>query len=65
MNANGKDVSREVRTETRISAERAETKPKYTATARELLERCREFYEDEENEKAFREWKAEQAKKGA
>ena len=64
MNANGKDVSREVRTETRISAERAETKPKYTVTARELLERCRGFYEDPENEKAFRAW-MEQKKKGA
>lgn len=49
---------------TRISAERAATKPKYTATARELLDRCRGFYEDPENERAFREWK-EQKKKGA
>ena len=48
----------------RISAERAVTKPRYTATARELLERCRGFYEDPENEKAFREWKEKQ-KKGA
>ena len=49
---------------TRIRAERAETKPKYTAAARELLDRCRGFYEDPENERAFREWK-EQKKKGA
>ena len=49
---------------TRISAERAATKPKYTAAARELLDRCRGFYEDPENERAFREWK-EQKKKGA
>ena len=64
MNADRKDVSREVKTETRISAERAATKPKYAATARELLDRCRAFYEDPENERAFREWK-EQKKKGA
>ena len=64
MSANGKDVNREVTTETRISAERVDTKPKYETTARELLNRCRAFYEDPENEKAFREWK-EQKKKGA
>ena len=49
---------------TRISAERAVTKPKHAVTARELLERCRQFYGDPENEKAFLEWK-EQRKKGA
>lgn len=49
---------------TRISAERVKEKPKYTAAARELLDRCRGFYEDPENERAFREWK-EQKKKGA
>ena len=49
---------------TRISAERAVTKPKHAATARELLERCRQFYGDPENEKAFLEWK-EQKQKGA
>ena len=27
-------------------------------TAAELLERCREFYRDPENERAFQEWKA-------
>jgi len=37
---------------------RVKTKPKYSATAAALLERCREFYQDPENEKAFREWKA-------
>ena len=63
MNADRKEASREM--EMTISARRAETKPKYQTTAAELLKRCREFYEDEENEKAFREWKAEQAKKGA
>ena len=64
MSADRKDVNREVRTETKICAERAETKPKYETTARELLDRCRGFYEDPENEEAFREWK-EQKKKGA
>lgn len=49
---------------TRISAERVKEKPKYTAAARALLDRCRGFYEDPENERAFREWK-EQKKKGA
>ena len=32
--------------------------PKYRKTAAELLEKCREFYRNPENEKAFREWKA-------
>ena len=41
-----------------ISTERAETKPDHTKTAAELLERCRAFYEDPENEEAFRKWKA-------
>ena len=42
----------------RISAERVKEKPKYGALAAELLERCRAFYEDPENEEAFLEWKA-------
>ena len=41
-----------------ISTERAETKPDHTKTAAELLERGRAFYEDPENEEAFRKWKA-------
>ena len=44
--------------ETRISASRARTKPKYQANAVALLKRCRAFYEDPENEKAFMDWKA-------
>ena len=36
----------------------AKEKPKYRKTAAELLSRCREFYTDPENEKAFQEWKA-------
>ena len=62
MSVNGKEGARVK--ETRISATRAKTKPKYRAGAAALLERCRAFYEDPENEKAFREWKAAQ-KKGA
>lgn len=50
--------------ETRISVARAKVKPKYRTSAAALLEKCRAFYEDPENEKAFREWKEAQ-KKGA
>ena len=50
--------------ETRISASRARTKPKYQANAAALLKRCRAFYQDPENEKAYHEWKAAK-KKGA
>ena len=32
--------------------------PNYKKTAAELLQRCREFYQDPENERAFLEWKA-------
>lgn len=49
--------------EMRIEAEKSGRKPDYKASAPELLRLCREFYEDPENEKAFREWKEEQ--KGA
>ena len=48
-----------------ISAVRVKKKPDYQKTAAELLERCRAFFQDEENEKAFQAWKAEQKKKGA
>lgn len=41
-----------------ISAAKVKKPPKYDAAAAELLERCRMFYEDPENERAFREWKA-------
>ena len=41
---------------TRTSAE----EPKYRKTAAELLRCCREFYQDPENERAFRKWKTEQ-----
>ena len=42
----------------RILATEAKSKPDYTKTAPALLERCREFYRDPENERAFQEWKA-------
>ena len=32
-------------------------KPKYNKTAAALLQRCREFYQDPENERAYQEWK--------
>ena len=41
-----------------IEAARVKKKPDFRKTAAELLERCREFYRDEANEKAFREWPA-------
>ena len=37
---------------------RVKEKPKVDALAAELLARCRQFYEDPENERAFEEWKA-------
>lgn len=49
--------------ELRIYAEEAKTKPDYTLTAPALLEKCRSFYQDPENEKAFREWMAERSGK--
>lgn len=42
--------------ETTISAVRVKEKPKYDILAAELLERCRGFYRDPENEKAYQEW---------
>lgn len=42
----------------KIAAREATTKPNYRKTAAELLQRCREFYQDPENERAFQEWKA-------
>ena len=43
--------------ETIITATRATTAPQYEKTAAGLLEACRTFYRDPENEKAYREWK--------
>ena len=44
--------------EMKVTATRTRTKPKYDALAAELLARCRAFYEDPENERAYQEWKA-------
>jgi hypothetical protein len=54
MNALWKGRKRKM--ETKISAVRVKEKPKYDTLAAELLERCRGFYEDPENEKAYQEW---------
>ena len=40
-----------------IIATRVMEKPNYKKHAAGLLERCREFYTNPENEKAFQEWK--------
>lgn len=45
-------------TEITISARTCAEKPNYWKTAGALLERCREFYQNPDNEKAFQEWKA-------
>ena len=50
-------------TELAITARTAEENPKYEKTAAALLERCRLFYQNPENEEAFREWKAKQNEK--
>lgn len=47
--------------EIRIEAREGKQKMKPETTAAELLEKCRQFYQNPENEKAFLEWK--QAKK--
>jgi len=44
--------------ELQIYAAEAKTKPDYTLTAPALLDRCRAFYQDPENERAYQEWKA-------
>ena len=46
----------------RISAREAKTKPNYRTHAAELLNWCREFYQDPENEKAYQEWKNDTSK---
>ena len=43
---------------TEIRMEVSRTEPKYQKTAAALLERCREFYQDPENERAYQEWLA-------
>ena len=50
-------------TEMRVTGRPSGKKPNYKKTAAALLERCREFYQDPENEKAFQEWKARKEEK--
>ena len=45
-------------TELAITARAAKEPPQYKKTAAALLSRCREFYQNPENERAFQEWKA-------
>lgn len=44
-------------TEMAITARTAKEKPNYRKTAAALLEACRLFYQDPENERAYQEWK--------
>ena len=41
-----------------ITARTAKEKPNYRKTAAALMEACRLFYQDPENERAYQEWKA-------
>ena len=41
-----------------ITARSSGKKPDYSKTAAALLEKCRAFYQDPENEAAYQEWKA-------
>ena len=45
-------------TELQITARSSGKKPNYKKTAAQMLARCREFYQDPENERAYQEWKA-------
>lgn len=42
----------------RIEVSVAKTKPNYRTMAPILLNLCREFYQDPENERAYQEWRA-------
>ncbi len=45
-------------TELQMTVRNSGQKPKYDRAAAGLLELCREFYQEPENEKAYQEWKA-------
>ena len=45
-------------TELTITARSSGEKPKYGKAAAVLLELCKAFYQDPENERAYQEWKA-------
>ena len=49
--------------EMRITARSSGQAPKYDKAASALLELCREFYQDPENERAFQKWQAERSGK--
>lgn len=51
-------------TEMRVTVRTSAEKPNYRKTAAELLKRCREFYQDPENERAFQEWMAQKKEEG-
>ena len=44
--------------EMRITARSSGQAPKYDKAASALLELCREFYQDQKNERAYQEWQA-------
>ena len=44
-------------TDLRITARASGKNPDYKKTAAALLERCRAFYQDPENEREYQEWK--------
>lgn len=45
-------------TELQMTVRNSGQRPKYDRAAAGLLELCREFYQDTENERAYQEWKA-------
>ena len=45
-------------TELQMTVRDSGQRPKYDRAAAGLLELCREFYKDPENERAYQEWKA-------
>lgn len=49
--------------EMQITARSSGQAPKYDKAASALLELCREFYQDPENERAYQEWQAERSGK--
>lgn len=57
MKEQGKDVRR-MKEGLPISCEVAREKPNYQKTSGMLLTACRSFFQKDENEKAYQEWKA-------
>lgn len=60
-NASGEDGKN--MKEMTVSVVRCREKPKYSTSAKQLLEKARAFYQDPENEEAFRKWMKERGKK--